>query len=168
MNKILVLLAAILLLNAHGLTAQTFEVPQNYQFTEKSDYTRHNDDIVKCVNWLETAPIKGNDARIKDAGAFLMQWATGTPDFTISIDERYLKFVENNPQLLLYYIAGFSRYSIQHPTDKDTTHRMIAGLKLVKKIFKANPESFMKDSYIEEIAGLKDDEFKKWVAKKQK
>jgi hypothetical protein len=131
-----ILLTAITLLCVSVAMAQTSPVPVGYKLTQAEDYKKYEKDILKTIDYLENTPIntqKENRLKAKD---FLLEWITGSPDVTLVMSSNILVFTDRNPELLVAFMGGYTRYAIQHPEDKETVKGNMAGLKSVIKVYK--------------------------------
>ncbi len=161
----------VLLLSVQIANAQEFEVPKNYILTKKEDYKKYEQDILKCIEWLENTPFDSHHYKRKEAYKFLLTWLTGCPYVTIEIDGKILKkFTKKNPELLMIFMGGWAKYSIEHPDDKDLVNGNMAGIKSVIKVYKQNKGKGLKeDKKIEKIIKLENKgELKNWVRKQLK
>jgi hypothetical protein len=131
-----ILLSAILLLSVSVVIAQNSPVPAGYKLEKNDDYKKYEKDILKTIDYLENTPIntqKENRLKAKD---FLMEWITGSPDVTIVLSSNIVIFADRNAELLVAFMGGYARYSIQHPEDKESLKGNVAGLKSVIKVYK--------------------------------
>src|SRR5947209_3742656 len=92
-------------------------VPENYLLNARGDYTRYQGDLIKTIDWLQNASWSEPIDNRKPANAFLIAWVSGSPDVTISIDHHLIKLMDKNPELMVIYMGGFTKYALQHKTD---------------------------------------------------
>lgn len=131
-----ILLSATLLLCVSVALAQDSPVPPDYKLVKNEDYKKYEKDILKTIDYLENTPINTQrDNRLK-AKDFLLEWTTGSPDVTIVMSSNILVFTDRNPELLVAFMGGYTRYAIQHPEDKEAVKGNVAGLKSVIKVYK--------------------------------
>ncbi len=144
--------------------AQDFEVPKKYKLKKNEDFAKYEKDVIDCVNWLENTPINEEPEKRKDAYAFLMAWMTGSPSVTIELNESILGSIDNNKELVLIFMGGWTKYAIENPIDqKDQIKCTLAGLKSVIKVYKMG-NGIKKDKNVEKIVKLDDNgELEEWV-----
>jgi len=120
-------------------TAQDFEIPKNIKLDKAEDYAQYSDDVVKAVTWLENTPIETQTNKRTMASAFLMQWMTGTPTVSIAVQAFQVALTEKNPDLLLNFLGGWSKFAIENPSQKDDALAAnLAGIKSILTVYKNN------------------------------
>jgi hypothetical protein len=127
------------LLSAQISFSQTFVVPKNIKLQNQKDYKRYEKDIINCATWLESTPVDKETEKRKDAGRFLMQWMMGATNVSVDLNLKVLPFAESSPDMLVYFMGGWTRYSLLNPGDTDKVHENLAGLKSVLNVYRANP-----------------------------
>ena len=143
--------------------AQRFQVPQDYSFDTKDGYHKYDDDIIRCVNWLEKTPVKENNDKIKKAGNFLAEWLTGCPYLHFSQNIKIEAAFANSPELRIYYMGGWARYALQNPGKINKLQCCIEGIRCVVKVYREN-QSLPRDTNINEMADLdQQGKLKEWV-----
>ncbi|MFC0515060.1 hypothetical protein ACFFGT_12655 [Mucilaginibacter angelicae] len=111
--------------------AQTFHVPENYTLKEKEDYGKYEDDVIKAVDWLQDTPWALEDQKRMETNAFLMKWMQGSPTVSIEINTSVAKMTEKNPQLLMTFMGGYTKYALQNKSAFNKTKANQAGVKAV-------------------------------------
>lgn len=102
-----------------SLAAQTFEVPRKVTLETAADYKKYEQDIVKAASWLETTDLDKERDKRKETGTFVIGWVSGSPDLTVEINSGVTKLQGDNTDLLLIFVAAYSKYCIGHKdTDK--------------------------------------------------
>jgi hypothetical protein len=148
-----VVLISVLSFFTASVYAQRFEVPDNYSFDSKEGYHKYDHDIIKCVNWLEKTPPKETNGKIKSAGDFLVEWLTGCPYVHFQQNVRIDAFMDDSPELRIYYMGGWARYALQHPGQTDKVQCSMAGIRCALKVYKEN--SFLeRDANVDEVANV--------------
>lgn len=94
--------------------AQSFEVPQNVQLETAADYTKYEQDIVRATDWLVATNLDMERAKRKEIGTFVVRWITGSPDITVELNKGIGDLYGSNTDLLLIYMAAYSKYCVQH------------------------------------------------------
>jgi len=130
MKKIIFLLLAVVTLS-FKTKAQTFHVPENYTLKEKADYSKYEDDVIKGIDWLQDTPWPLEEQKRMETNAFLMKWIQGSPTVSIEINGSVAKMTEKNPQLLMTFMGGYTKYALQNKTAFDKSKANQAGVKAV-------------------------------------
>jgi len=168
-QKILIaLLLSVIFINTSY--SQEFSIPNNVTLKSAEDYTKYETDILNCINWLENTPLNKNSEKRLKANAFLMQWVTGTPTVTIEMKSFQLDLTKKNSDLLMNFIGGWVKYSIENPTEKkNTLASNITGINSIIKVYSANKDNgIKKDKRIEKLIEMSESDLQKWVVEKLK
>nr|WP_294943590.1 hypothetical protein [uncultured Mucilaginibacter sp.] len=131
----------LLLLLTTGVDAyaQSFEVPKNYVFKTRDDYSRYETDIIKTADWLQQTPWKAQPQKTEEADQFLLKWAKGTPAVTIKLIEAVMNLSDRNPQLGFIYMAQYSKYVLEHKQGFDINNANIVAVRALIAKYKAEP-----------------------------
>ncbi|HZX57597.1 MAG TPA: hypothetical protein VFE54_02685 [Mucilaginibacter sp.] len=144
-------------------SAQTSPVPEHYVFSAKEDYAKYNDNIIKTIDWLQQSPWSQPLDNRKPANAFLMAWLTGTPDVSISIGSSLTKLVDKNPEMLIIFMGGYTKYALQHKNDFNKDLANAAGLRAMIDKYTNDPAR-KKDSAMEKLIKIdKDGKLDEWA-----
>lgn len=108
--------------------SQDFVVPA-YSLENKDDYAKYEQDIVKAANWLETTQIGKEENKRLEVNAFMMRWLTGTPPVSMTLQPYVARLTEDNPQLLMMFMAGYTRWCLENNYSKDEIKANTAGVK---------------------------------------
>lgn len=163
MKKSFLALVVCLLAISFTASAQTSPVPEHYAFSAKEDYAKYNDDIIKTIDWLQQSPWSQPLDNRKPANAFLMAWLTGTPDVSISIGSALTKLTNKNPELLIIFMGGYTKYALQHKSDFSKDKANVAGLRAMIDKYTNDPAR-KKDSAMEKLIKTdKDGGLDEWV-----
>jgi len=157
------LLPLIMLFVGLSAFAQNFQVP-SYKFEKDADYAKYNNEILQCIAWLETRPT--DVTKKNEATQFFIQWLTGTPDVSVELLPGIIKFSQDNSDLLMAFMYGWTRYSLENPKDTDAVRLNTAGLKSAIKMYR---NSDMKDAGADVLAKLEEENgLEKWVKEQLK
>lgn len=100
------------------VSAQDYAVPQNYKLEDKEDYATYEPQVKETIDWLLQTPLGKNGTKRKEANTFLMAWLSGSPTVSININADFI-FFKTNPELLMIFIAGWTKYSLENDYSKD-------------------------------------------------
>lgn len=126
----------LMIITGNQAFAQEFEVPENYSFESKEDYTKYETDILASVDWLINSPLNKEMAKRKEVNTFLLAWAAGTSAVSISIDDQVSKYTDKNPELLMIFIAGWTKYSLENNHSKDLVQSQLAAYTSIIEVYK--------------------------------
>ena len=141
---------------AINVFSQEFEVPKNYVFSNKEDYTKYETDIIKSIDWLTNTPIQTQPEKRKEINAFVMVWLTGSPNVSVEIKAEIVNFMDPNPDLLMIFMFGWTKYSLE---TKDYKNKIIGnqkGVEAVIDFYKKNRENLKKDKNVEKYIKMKE------------
>jgi len=167
--KIIKTISLILLVTFANTTliAQEFKVPQNVTLNNEQDYKNYETDVINAVTWLEKNPVNQQSAKRKEVNGFLLQWITGVPDITIDLGEFQTDLTKDNPDLLIAYLGGWTKYAIETPSEKNNKLMgNLAGVKCVLKIYSDNVgKGVTKSRQIEKLLKMDESELQTYVQK---
>lgn len=153
MKKQFLLLAFGLVL-AGTAVAQTYQAPTGYTLKAAEDYALYNAQVIEAVNWLEATPPTKEAAQRQPTNQFLMQWMTGTPAVSVQLQEYTAEITTKDPNLLMLFLGGWSRYQLQHPETKDAVLLNTEAVKTVLKGYQAG--GYKRNKKIESLIALND------------
>jgi hypothetical protein len=162
----LLLVTTCFLFLSINLHAQNFEVPQNVSFKEKEDYTRHEQAVIAAAKWLETNKIGEDMDKRTQINAFVVQWVTGSPTVSISIDKYVMDLTENNPHLLVVFLAGYSSYVLENNYTKDKVKSYTAAVQAVINCYQLGGDLKRSKPIEKAIEKSKNNKLEEWVASK--
>ena len=135
------------------LHSQGFEVPKAYSFETKEDYAKYQPQILKCIDFLESAPYDGENGKREAANMFLMTWARRAPNVSLRFHSYINTLTTVNPDFFVMFIAGWTRRELAHPGSRDKTEYDIAGIRSIIKTY-GQAKGVNKDAAVEEGARL--------------
>jgi len=116
-------------------TSLEFEIPRNYSFGTADDYKKYEPDILRCIEYLENAPVNDLSDYRKRVNSFFLDWLSGVPYITITVDGSVLDLCQNNPNLLLIFMAGWTRYSLSND-DNEEIEGYLAGIENILAVYR--------------------------------
>jgi len=129
--------------------SQDFEVPE-YELKTAEDYKPLEDDILKCIDWLENTPLNAkNDNKRKEASMFLLDWVEGAPNVMIVLNMDLIEYSSKHPDLLTIFIGGWTKESILKQKKDMTIEGGIKGLESVITFYNKNKSVIGKSKAIE-------------------
>lgn len=134
--------------------AQDFKLPKNYSFETADDYKPYEEDILKCVAWLVETPVYQYTDKRKSASAFLLKWLTGCPYVHIHLNPEIATFLNTSPDLLIIFMGGWARYSIETEEYDDQINGNVKGIEAVVSFYNQNKGAIPKDKNVEKYIKL--------------
>lgn len=114
--------------------AQDFEVPANLPKT-KDEFVRSEPDFIAAAKWLESNPIGTQELKRRNMNRWVIAWLTKSPTVTVAIKSFVGKLYYKNVQLLMMFMAGYSRYCLENNYSSDQLKANTAGVKSVITCF---------------------------------
>lgn len=161
-NILLILLFAVATLSAEQCFGQKLleELPET-----KEEFIASEKQVLATIKWLETTPFDQNQEKRTMQKELLFTWLTNSPTVTIALNAEILTFNKKNPDLLLIFMGGWARYSLENDYSEDILQGNIAGLKSVIQVYQNL--SLKKDKEVEKLIALDSKgELEKWVKEK--
>lgn len=131
----------------------------------KEEFVASEKKVLATINWLETTPFdKEQDKRTRQK-ALLLAWITNSPTVTLEVNADVLTFTKKNPDLLIIFMGGWTRFCLQNNYSTDNVQGTIAGIKSAIKVYKNL--SLKKDKEMDKLIELDDKgELENWVKSK--
>lgn len=139
-----------------GLFSQDFEVPKDYKLDKAEDYAAYEADVINCFDWLMETPLNEQKAKRKEANAFLFVWLSGSPNVQIELKQDVVTFAGTSPDLMLIFMGGWAKYSLESQDFTDKVAANLAGIESVIEFYKANRKVMSKDKNVEKYIKMKD------------
>lgn len=149
-------LSLILITISFGLYSQDFVVPKNYNLDKSEDYVHYEQDVIKCFNWLMKTPINEQLSKRKEANAFLLKWLSGSPNVNIEIKQEIVTFMGTSPDLLMIFMGGWAKYSLESKEYDNKIAGNLAGIEAVIEFYTKNKNLIPKDKNVEKYVKMKE------------
>lgn len=138
-----------------SVLGQDYNVPKNYKFENKESYKVYEPQIKEAIEWLLQTPLGKDANKRQEANAFLMAWLTGTPDVHLKMDANFMmNFIKVNPELIMPFTAGWTKYSLDNGYSEDALLGTKAGTEAVINFYRKNRGYLKKDGSIEKYEKL--------------
>jgi hypothetical protein len=156
-------LALILFVGAYSISfAQDAELLDALPGT-KEEFISSEKKVLATINWLENTPLDQDKKKHKEQYALLTAWITNSPTVTIELNANVLTFSKKNSELIMFFMAGWTKYSLENNYSKDIPKGSIAGLHSAINIYKKGV-GLKKDKEMEKLVQLEEKgELEKWV-----
>ena len=140
---------------ALGASAQGFDVPSGYKFDKPEDYKAHEENVVKCFDWIMATPAREEASTRDKASKFLTAWLMGSPSVSIKVNQSIVTFT-NNADMLMIFMGGWAKYAIESKDNNNSVEGNLKGLEAVIDYYQNNVDYLGKDKNIEKYIKLKD------------
>ena len=104
--------------------------------TTKEEFIASEKRVLASIDWLENTPLTQEKEKRKLQNALLVAWLTNSPTVTLEINADVLDFTKKNPDLLILFMGGWTRYALQNNYSKDNVQGSIAGIRSAIKVYK--------------------------------
>lgn len=144
--------------------AQDYQVPQNVKLEVAEDYPQYEKDVIATTRWLAKTRPGSKPIMEKNAAKFLLQWLTGAPNVTITLNPKTAPFMECG-SCLLVFMGGWATYVIESGDNQNQVKGTMAGLELVMSHYETYKDSIGKQKGIEKLIKKRDKgTLEEWVA----
>ncbi|KQC02504.1 hypothetical protein [Pedobacter sp. Hv1] len=111
--------------------SQDFPNLKHVKLNKKSNYRGTETLVLKVTDYLFATPIDKKNTSRTEAGQFLIKWMNGTPDYTFLLEDKEVDFFNTDSDLILIYMAGFTKYTLENPTIKDQKALILGTMQLI-------------------------------------
>jgi hypothetical protein len=165
MKTRLFLLFFLVLMASHWASGQSFEVPSGYSFQTKEDFSKYEPQVIQAVNWLESVPLNQEVSKRKEVNVFLFKYIEGSPAVSVEMRKYVMDLTQKNPDLLMAFMGGWTRYQLENPSSSDPLKMHMAGVKTMVKIYQLGGAA--KDKGVEKLSKMaSEQELEAWVKSK--
>lgn len=128
----------------------------------KEDYKTNEPKVIATVDWIENTPINENEELHKLQYGLLIQWISGSPTVTLSLQNYVMEYAKKNSELLIVFMGGWTRYALQNEYTTDALQCNLAGVMSMIKVYKAG--KLKKDKKMDELVKLEaDGKLESWL-----
>ncbi|WP_046244972.1 hypothetical protein [Hymenobacter terrenus] len=118
-----------------ALAQSAFDVPARLSLSKPEDYAQYEPQVISTINWLEETPANQDVTRRQQAQRFLLTWANGSPKVSMGLQPYVGELYDKNTALLMAFMGGWTRFSLQHPNEKDVVRLNAEGVKSMLKVY---------------------------------
>ena len=132
--------------------------------TTKEEFIKSEPAVINTINWLENTPLEQDAEKRKLLAANLVAWLANSPTVTIEVNSKVASFVKKNNELLIIYMGGWAKYSLQNSYSQDEVKCSVAGIKSAIKVYQSE-KSLKKDKQMDKLIELDtNNKLEAWVA----
>lgn len=139
-----------------GLYSQDFQVPANYVLDKAEDYSKYENEIIQACNWVISTPINEQAEKRKEVNGFILKWLTGCPYLSLEIKTEIMNFMKPNPDLLMIFMAGWTRYSLETKDFNNKVNGNLKGIESVIEFYLKNKGDLKRDKNVEKYIEMKE------------
>jgi hypothetical protein len=159
-------ITAFLLCLTMYVSAQQSQLLSNIPET-KEQFISSEKNVLATIDWMENTPIDQEKDKHKEQYALLLGWLTNTPTITLEINANILIFTKKNSELLMFFMAGWTKYSLENNYSNDVLQGNLAGIRSAINIY--NEGGLKKDKKMQKLVELDEKgELEKWVSEELK
>jgi hypothetical protein len=117
-------------------STEGFEVPRNYSFKTEADFKRYEPDILKCINYLENAPVDDLSNDRKKINSFFLDWLTGVPYVHIKLNSSVNDLCKENGNFFIIFMGGWTKHVLLNPEDQNEKNGYLAGIETILNVYR--------------------------------
>lgn len=134
----------------------------------REEFTKSETAVINTVNWLENTPTDKYQEKRKLLTMNLTAWIVNSPSVTINLRDKTTPFIKKNNSLMIYFMGGWTRYSLQNNYSKDEVKCTLAGIRCAMKIYQAD-KGMKKDKSMDKLIELDGKgDLESWIAEQLK
>lgn len=111
--------------------SQEFPNLKHVKLNKRAHYKGTETVVLKVTQYLFATPIDRKNPSRTEGGQFLIKWMNGTPDYTFFLEDKETDFFNTDSDLMLMYMAGLTRYTLENPSIKDQKKLILGTMQLV-------------------------------------
>jgi len=165
MKKLFFIALSVIVFLPYQSIAQTLEtnIPFKYE-TAPSDsvkslveeYNRLEPAVLADIDWLNYNYIDENHDLRNEKSHFVLMWMTGSPTVSIQIDDRVVTFRKAHPSVMLAYMMGWTKYSLEHNHSNDTLECTYAAVTNAVNFYSRNRQYLKKNKELDKYKEMAD------------
>ena len=129
--KPIVLFSLFILLTVSTAFCQELPNLKHVKLRKKTHFRDINPLVLKVTDYLFATPVNHKNASRKEAGQFLIKWMNDTPFDTFILEERETNFFNTDTELMLMYMAGLTKYTLEHSSIIKQREKILGAMQLV-------------------------------------
>jgi hypothetical protein len=131
--------------------------------TTKEEFAQSEPTVLHTIDWLENTPLNQEVDKRKLLSARFLAWLTNSPMVTITLDAKVTPFFKKNPDLIMIFMGGWTKYTLQNSYSKDAVKCNLAGVKSAIRFYQMG-NGIKKDKEIEKLIEMDSrNELEAWV-----
>ncbi len=151
--KYILSLIMLVSLQYTGLSQETLDI-SSLSLETDADYRNAEDAVLKSIQWLDSTPLGEEENTRSILNGFVVQWASGTPDVTLTLAEGMTSV--DCAECLLAFMRGWVQYSLTHDYSEDIVESAVAGTQNAISFYEKNKTELGKDKHMEKMKQLQE------------
>ena len=132
------------------LNGQDFTVPKGVELESKEDYVAQNDNVIAAVNWLTNTHLNREPKKRKRVNAYLLQWLTGTPTVSLTLQPGLADY-GSCADCLMVYMGGYAKAVIEAGNEDDKLSNNVAAVRTVLQFYQKSEGAIGKNKLIQKL-----------------
>ena len=162
-NRQYLFLGFLFIILCSNILAQDFTVPRRYSFRRLEDFRRYESDILRCIEYLEQAPVNDLSDNRRRINSFLLEWLTDVPYVQVRINSAVMDLCRENTNFLIIFMGGWVKYSLSHSDDNEIVNGYLAGIESILRVYQRG-NGVIEDSRIEGLIVIqRNGKLRDWV-----
>lgn len=112
-------------------------------------YTKLEPTLLADIDWLNYTSIDKDQEMRDEKSRFVLMWISGSPTVSVQIDERIITFLGAEPAVLMAYMMGWTKYSVEHDYSNDPIECTVAGITNAVNVYNRNRKLLKKNKELE-------------------
>ncbi|MES2416960.1 MAG: hypothetical protein V4541_02170 [Bacteroidota bacterium] len=129
--KKIALFSFFLMISISATLSQELPNLKHIKLNKNTHYKDIEPVVIKVTNYLFATPLNDKNDSRREAGQFLMRWMNGTPYNTFLLEENQTRFFDTDAELMLIYMAGLTKFTLEHKTVTIQKEKVLGALQLV-------------------------------------
>jgi hypothetical protein len=121
--------------------------------TTKEGFIKSEPAVLNTINWLENTPLDQETQKRKEQNATLLAWVINSPTVTITFNSKLTPFTDKNKDLLIIFMGGWIKYTLQNAYSNDSVKCNLAGIRSAIKVYQMG-NGIKKDKAMEKLIDL--------------
>jgi len=132
-----------------SLTYKYYPSPEDPVQNIGDAYSNLESTLLADIDWLNYTPIDENHEMRNEKSRFVLMWMSGNPTVSVQIDDRIITFLGADPAILMAYMMGWTKYSVEHDYSNDQIECTVAGITNAVNFYNRNRKFLRKDKELE-------------------
>ena len=103
--------------------------------TTPARLTAIEDSVIQAAKWIESTDLDKETGKRKEINSIVLKWYIDSISLNISLVEKLSELNEGNPELLMAFFAGYSRYYLENKKTVAKPAATRAGLISVMNVY---------------------------------
>jgi len=137
----------------------------SFRMETREDYKKLESKVIEAFDWLMNTPVGTDQEMRSELHAFLISWATGTPDITIEIKNKIVPYMKQS-ECLVIFLGGYAVYALHHNGSAEPEDAALYATERVFEFYRTNIGALGANKAVEKLMKLKESgELKAYIKK---